>query len=89
MTNEATNLLNSEINSTSQELEIANTSQDTSLNIPDIADEEEQDDRIKIYDSLEEFNNNLPDTVTLLNTPSGNTCYLGEYIRDFFITAYN
>lgn len=31
---------------------------------------------IKIYESIEEFNANLPDTVTLLKTPSGNNVYL-------------
>jgi hypothetical protein len=31
---------------------------------------------IKIYDSIEEFNQNLPNTVTLLKTPSGNSVYL-------------
>jgi len=31
---------------------------------------------ITIYESLEEFNANLPETVTLLKTPSGNNVYL-------------
>lgn len=31
---------------------------------------------LKIYDTIEEFNNNLPDTVTLLRTPNGNNVYL-------------
>jgi pheromone shutdown-related protein TraB len=31
---------------------------------------------IKIYDSIEEFNQNLPETVTLLHTPNGNNVYL-------------
>lgn len=31
---------------------------------------------IKIYESIEEFNRNLPDTVTLLKTPDGNHVYL-------------
>jgi pheromone shutdown protein TraB len=31
---------------------------------------------LKIYDDIEEFNRNLPDTVTLLKTPNGNNVYL-------------
>lgn len=31
---------------------------------------------ITIYDSIEEFNQNLPETVTLLKTPNGNSVYL-------------
>ena len=34
------------------------------------------EDGITIYGSLEEFNNNLPDTVNLLTTPNGNSVYL-------------
>lgn len=35
-----------------------------------------QKDTIKIYSSLEEFDKNLPDTVTLLTTPHGSKVYL-------------
>ncbi|XP_055640323.1 traB domain-containing protein [Toxorhynchites rutilus septentrionalis] len=35
-----------------------------------------QKDTIKIYNSLEEFDQNLPDTVTLLTTPEGSKVYL-------------
>ncbi|XP_019525091.3 traB domain-containing protein [Aedes albopictus] len=35
-----------------------------------------QKDAIKIYSSLEEFDKNLPDTVTLLTTPHGSKVYL-------------
>lgn len=31
---------------------------------------------LKIYDDIEEFNRNLPETVTLLKTPTGNNLYL-------------
>lgn len=31
---------------------------------------------LKIYESIEEFNKNLPDTVTLLRTPNGSNVYL-------------
>lgn len=31
---------------------------------------------LKIYETIEEFNQNLPETVTLLKTPSGNNVYL-------------
>lgn len=41
---------------------------------PLIRKEEFQD--LKIYDDIEEFNRNLPDTVTLLKTPNGNNVYL-------------
>lgn len=34
------------------------------------------EDGITIYGSMEEFNNNLPDTVNLLTTPNGNSVYL-------------
>ncbi|EDS25988.1 TraB [Culex quinquefasciatus] len=35
-----------------------------------------QKDAVKIYGSLEEFDRNLPDTVTLLTTPQGSKVYL-------------
>ena len=34
------------------------------------------EDGITIYGSMEEFNNNLPETVNLLTTPNGNSVYL-------------
>lgn len=34
------------------------------------------EDGITIYESMEEFNNNLPETVNLLTTPNGNSVYL-------------
>lgn len=34
------------------------------------------EDGITIYGSIEEFNNNLPETVNLLTTPNGNSVYL-------------
>lgn len=58
-----------------------NTDQNVTIDIDDskssplrnIAD---QFPDLKIYDSIEEFNQNLPDTVTLLKTPNGNNVYL-------------
>ncbi|XP_058813443.1 traB domain-containing protein isoform X2 [Topomyia yanbarensis] len=38
--------------------------------------EQSQKNPIKIYDYLEEFDRNLPDTVTLLTTPEGSKVYL-------------
>lgn len=77
-----TNLINSEKgNSSTQDNEKPGAStnppqlRETSINIPDV-DLQEEEDRIKIYDSLEEFNKNLPETVTLLEAPNGSVCYL-------------
>lgn len=56
-------------------IEIDSLNQNNSVTQPLIV----QDDsfpNIKIYDSVEEFNKNLPETVTLLSTPNGNNVYL-------------
>lgn len=41
-----------------------------------VSDQPQTKREIKIYDSLEEFDQNLPSTVTLLNTPFGSKVYL-------------
>jgi pheromone shutdown protein TraB len=44
--------------------------------VANVLHQEDQEDTIKIYDSIEEFDKNLPETVWKLETPNGNTCYL-------------
>lgn len=41
-----------------------------------IIEPENRAEKLKIYDSIEEFERNLPSTVTVLKTPTGNKVYL-------------
>ncbi|KAH8288449.1 hypothetical protein KR054_002837 [Drosophila jambulina] len=44
--------------------------------VPAVTDQPQTKRNIKIYDTIEEFEENLPSTVTLLNTPFGSKVYL-------------
>ncbi|KAH8374774.1 hypothetical protein KR200_005763 [Drosophila serrata] len=44
--------------------------------VPVVTDQPQTKRDIKIYDTIEEFDENLPSTVTLLNTPFGSKVYL-------------
>lgn len=43
---------------------------------PVMIDLDSSSDSIKVYNSIEEFDRNLPQTVTLLKTPTGSRVYL-------------